>query len=432
MLLEVYTFVVVPLALVVLGAVILLLLLEPSVAYRIPAAVLDPRDPAFGGMLAILCGTVQRRVDDVEVFSRGDAFYDAEVEAIRAAKTSIHLEAYIFHEGRAARRFVEAMTERARAGVQVRLTLDAFGNLFTRQRFFRDLRAAGGRVERYQPLRWYTLKRYNNRTHRELLVIDGEVAFVGGAGIGDWWLGSHGKPPWRDTVLRIRGGLVPFLQAVFAENWLAASGDVLFGDRGFVDVADKPSTAETGGDAPLGFVVSSTPSEARATRARLLLQTLTAAARHSIRIQTPYFVPDRNARRELVRAAKRGVSVEILVPGRWNNHRLTRLASRARYGELLRAGVVVREYATSMNHTKALVVDGYVSVVGSSNWDNRSASLNDEVNLVISSEALASRLGEDMAQDAAQSVAVTYDTWRRRNPVERLVGALSSAFARQE
>jgi cardiolipin synthase len=313
----------------------------------------------------------------------------------------------------------------------VRLTLDAFGNLFTRRRFFRDLRAAGGRVEWYQPLRWYTLKRYNNRTHRELLVIDGEVAFVGGAGIADWWIGSRGKPAWRDTVLSLRGGVVPILQAVFAENWLAASGEVLFGDEGSVGTG-APRSTEDAGDAPLGFVVASTPTEARATRARLLLQALVAAARQSIRIQTPYFVPDHNARRELVRAAERGVSVEIVVPGRWNNHKGTRFASRARYGDLLRAGVVLYEYAPSMNHTKALVVDGYVCVVGSSNWDNRSASLNDEVNLVISSEAVAARLGEDIARDAAESHAVTYDAWRHRSPLERILGALASAFARQE
>jgi cardiolipin synthase len=445
MLIDVYVFAVVPFSVFVCAVFVVLVLLEPSVAYRIKPPIPAPSDPVFAAHLAVLCGAVRRPVCAVETFSFGEAFYEAELAAIRAAKRSIHLEAYIFHEGRIASRFVEALTERARAGVKVRLTLDAFGNLFTRRRFFRELCAAGGEVEWYQPLRWYTLKRYNNRTHRELLVIDSKLAFVGGAGIADWWIGSHGKPPWRDTVLRFEGSLVPVLQGIFAENWLAASGEILFGEDCYAAAAGASTRADGGeggergeggeggeGAGPLGFLVPSTPSEARATRARLLLQTLVAAARQSIRIQTPYFVPDRSARRELVRAAERGVSVELIVPGHWNNHKATRFASRARYGELLRAGVVIHEYAASMIHTKTLVVDGCVSLVGSSNWDNRSASLNDEVNLVVSSEALAARLGEDFSKDASQSRTVTYQEWLRRGPLEKLVGALSSVLVRQE
>ena len=439
---DVYVYGIVPVSVLVCAVFVVLVLLEPSVAYRIKPPIPAPGDPAFAEELAVLCGTVRRPVCSIQVLSAGEAFYEAELAAIRAAKTSVHLEAYIFHEGRIGARFVEALAERARAGVKVRLTLDAFGNMLTRRSFFRDLCAAGGQVEWYQPLRWYTLKRFNNRTHRELAVIDGEVAFVGGAGIADWWIGTQGKPPWRDTVLRFEGRLAPVLQAIFAENWLAASGEILFGDdcygRARVEATQRSgqetasATAAAEANAPLGFLVPSTPSEARATRARLLLQTLVAAARHSIRIQTPYFVPDSSARRELVRAAERGVSVEIIVPGRWNDHQATRFASRARYGDLLRAGVVLREYAASMIHTKTLVVDGCVCLVGSSNWDNRSASLNDEINLVISSEAIAERLGEDFARDSAQSRTVTYQEWRRRGLVEKIVGAVSSVLVRQE
>jgi cardiolipin synthase len=433
MLFEVYALVVVPLSVLACAVFVILALIEPSVAYRIKPPVIAPRDPAFAEHLAVLCGSAQKPVRSLEVRSHGEAFYDAEIAAIAAAKTSVHLEAYIFHEGRVAARFVEALTERARAGVKVRLTLDAFGNLLVRRRFFRDLCAAGGQVVWYQPLRWYTLKRYNNRTHRELLVIDGAVAFVGGAGIADWWIGTQGKPPWRDTVLRFEGALVPALQGIFAENWLAASGEILFG-KDCVGWAEGPlhERDEQGGDLPLGFLVPSTPSEARATRARLLLQTCVAAARQSIHIQTPYFVPDRSARRELVRAAERGVAVEIIVPSHWNNHKGTRYASRSRYGDLLRAGVVIREYTPSMIHTKTLVVDGFVSVVGSSNWDNRSASLNDEVNLVVTGETLAARLDEDFAKDAATSRAITYEDWLRRGPIEKIVGLVANIFVRQE
>jgi|HubBroStandDraft_1064217.scaffolds.fasta_scaffold01227_7 cardiolipin synthase A/B len=431
MLHELYFFVVVPLSLVLGAVALFLILFEPSVAYRIVCPTTAPRDAAFAEHLATLCGAVRRRVDSIEVFSRGESFYEAELVAIRAATRSVHLEAYIFHTGRAADRFVQALTERARAGVKVRLTLDAFGNLFTRNGYFRELEVAGGEVRWYQPLRWYTLKRYNNRTHRELLVVDGHVAFVGGAGIADWWIGAGGKPPWRDTVLRFEGALVPALLAVFAENWLAAAGEILFGDDDRPAVGSPKGAREDDCAVPLGFLVQSTPSEARATRARLLLQTLVASARQTIRIQTPYFVPDRSARRELVRAAQRGVSIEIIVPGSWNNHKATRLASRARYGDLLKAGIVIREYGISMIHAKILIVDEHVCVVGSTNWDNRSTSLNDEINLVVSSDALAARLGEDFAKDSSESRPVTYEEWRRRSALERMTGVLASTLARQ-
>ena len=431
---EIFAFVVVPLSLLVVATLVLLFLFEPSVAYRIECPSVAPRDAAFGELLATLCGSVQRATRGIEVISRGEAFYEAELAAIRNATRSIHLEAYIFHEGRVAKRFVEALAERARAGVKVRIVLDAFGNLFTHRRYFKELAAAGGEVAFYQPLRWYTLKRYNNRTHRELLVIDHEVAFVGGAGIADWWIGDGEKPPWRDTVLRFHGEIVPALEAVFAENWLAASEEILFGNEPREPAPAQVSAREVGVDvrAPLGFLVPSTPSESRSTRARLLFQTLVASARASIRIQTPYFVPDRSARRELVRAVERGVDVDIVVVGAWNNHKFTRLASRSRYGQLLRAGVKLREYAPSMNHTKTMVVDGHVSVVGSSNWDNRSASLNDEENLVISSDVVAARLVEDFDKDAAESPLVTYEAWRRRGLLEKLAGPIASLLARQE
>jgi cardiolipin synthase A/B len=432
MLHDIYVYGVVPISLLLSAIALLLVLLEPSVAYRIVCPAIAPRDAAFTSELATLCGTVERGVDSIEVFSHGVEFYEAELAAIRAATRSVHLEAYIFHVGRTAARFVEALTERARAGVKVRLTLDAFGNLFTRNDYFEELRAAGGQVEWYQPLRWYTLKRYNNRTHRELLVVDGKVGFVGGAGIADWWIGDDGKPPWRDRVFRFKGALVPVLQAIFVENWLAASGEILFCEDDLRGVDAETGESAKSAKTAQGFLVPSTPTEARATRARLLLQTLIASARQSIRIQTPYFVPDRSARRELVRAAERGVAVDIILPGSWNNHKATRLVSRARYGDLLRAGVVLREYGPSMIHTKTLVVDGYICVVGSSNWDNRSTSLNDEINLVVSSDWLAARLGEDFEQDAAQSRTFTYEDWRRRGALEKLAGLFAGTLARQE
>ncbi|HEX7663116.1 MAG TPA: phospholipase D-like domain-containing protein [Polyangiaceae bacterium] len=430
--LDFYSYVVVPGALVLAFALLFLALFEPSVAYRVPDPKLAPGDDDFGPVLAKLLGADRSALENVEVFSRGKDIYDAEIAVLEKATSSIHLEAFIFREGTASKRFVDTLTERAKAGVEVRVTLDAFGNLGTKDAYFAELRAAGGKVAWYQPLRWYTLKRYNNRTHRELLIVDGKIAFMGGAGIADWWIGDHGKPPWRDTMIRFEGELVLAAQSVFVENWLAASGEVLFDPKAFPRAATPEGVVEQAGEKPMAFVVPSTPSEARSTRARMLFQAVVASAKTTLRIQTPYFVPDRHAIAELVKACERGVKVELLFPGKWNNHGGTRLASRAKYGTLLEAGASIREYRPSMIHTKSMIVDGVLSILGSTNWDNRSASLNDEANLVIESANVAARLNEDFENDASQSDVVTLETWKRRSLFERFGALFASVFARQE
>ena len=231
-----------------------------------------------------------------------------------------------------ARRFVEALTERARAGVQVNIVLDAIGSFATWNSYFNELTDAGGRVFWYHPFKWYTLPRINNRTHRELFIIDGEVGFIGGAGVADHWLISKpDRPRWRDTMFRVEGVAVAGLQAAFAENWLEASGEILIGKEYF-------PFCESGGTAS-ALIVNSSPTAGMSTRARMLYQTLIASAQESIYITTPYFLPDRSARQEMVRAIReRGVEIKIITPGKQNDHLLTRRSSRRLYGELLRAG----------------------------------------------------------------------------------------------
>ncbi len=338
------------------------------------------------------------------------------------------LEAYIFQKGEVATKFLDALTERARAGVKVRLVLDAVGCLCTRWSLFRDLIAAGGEVRWYMPFRWYNLARFNNRTHRELIIVDGTVAFLGGAGIADHWWRSRGRrmrrKKWRDTMFRVRGEVVPWLQSMFAENWLESSGELLTGESYYPKCLPAgPSTA---------MVIHSTPSSGRATRARMLFQTLIASAARSIHITTPYFVPDCGARGALIQAMQRGVELKIIVPGRHSDHLLTRRSSRRLYGELLKHGAQIYEYRPSMIHTKSLVVDGIWSVVGSTNFDSRSFGLNDEVNLAAMDEGLAARLEEDFQRDLAASLRIRYKAWQRRSPLERINEWLGWIVERQE
>jgi cardiolipin synthase len=410
----------------VVAVLLFLLLFEPGLPYRVKPPVAPPESPEFFDYLSAIVNARPFTLQEIEVLNSGTATFAAELAAMRAASRSIHLEAYLFLRGRVADEVLGVLEERARSGVRVRLIIDRYGSLRTPGSYFAALRRAGGEVHWYQPIAWYTLKRLNNRTHRNLLIVDGVVGFVGGIGVADYWVGPPGRGrPWRDTMARVTGDLVKGLQTSFAENWLEASGEILPAQ----DFAASPEVMHEGRGYAL--VVNSSPSEGRSTRARMLFQVLVASARRSILICNPYFIPDRSMCRELVGAARRGVAVKLLMPGPWNNHPLVRLASRRRYGMLLEAGVAIHEYRPAMMHAKVMVVDGAWSVLGSTNFDNRSFGLNDEVNVAVVQRALAQRLEADFAADLAQSAQVTMDEWRRRALSERAFAALARVLERQ-
>lgn len=416
-------------AIVVQSFLLFLALFEPGLAYKVSTpqpAPLDSED--FMRVLEAATDASATRRNRVEVFTNGENYYPAALAAIREAKESIHLEAYIFQRGRVAREYVDALTERARAGVEVRLVLDALGSFTTWDSYLKPLTDAGGRVAWYNGLRWYTLARINNRTHREIVVIDGRVAFTGGAGVADHWRypPKKDRPRWRDTLFRVEGEVVAHLQATFAENWLEASGEILSDPKYF------PPCDTAGGDLH-ALVVNSSPSAGRSTRARILFQMLLAAASESILITTPYFLPDRSARAELVRSIReRGVKVRIITPGKGTDHAMTRGASRRLYGDLLEAGAQIYEYQPTMIHCKTLVIDGRWSVVGTTNFDNRSFGLNDEVNLAAFDEDLAARIADDFQRDVAEGKLVNYEDWKRRPVFERAHEFFGWLFERQQ
>lgn len=424
----------VPTALVIIGLIALawqsfllfMALFEPSLRYqidRIEAPALDSE--RFLETLESLTDAQINHRCHVEVLTNGEQFYEAELEAIRLAQRSINLEAYIFERGEVASRFLHALTERARAGVKVNVTLDGIGSFSTRKSYCHDLLKAGGHVEFYHPLSWKSLARINNRTHRELLVIDGKTGFIGGAGIADHWLISkkHHRR-WRDTVIKLEGDVVCNLQATFAENWLESCGEVIFGEEYF-------PFCETQGNSK-AMVVNSAPSAGGSTRARILFQSLVASARHSVLINSPYFLPDSSMVQELIRAAKRNVDVRIIVPGKKSDHALTRSSSRRLFGKLLQAGARVYEYQPGMIHVKALMVDGLWSVVGSTNFDNRSFGLNDEVNLAVFDRVTSETLTADFATDMQNSSELTLAAWRKRPLLERMTETVGWMLQRQQ
>ena len=418
-------------AILIMALMIFVALFDPGLRYKIAAPKAEALDSSeFLSMLEAVTDAKVNHGAGLQVLTNGDQFYEAELRDIGTAVQSINLEAYIFQKGEIAERYLSALAERARAGVKVNLLLDALGSAATGDSYLQAFKDAGGRVGWYNPAKWHKLPRYNNRTHRELLIVDGHVAYIGGAGIADhWYRNSARKPRWRDTMVRVEGDPVRNLQATFAENWLESRGEILIGPEYYPHA--HGSKAEAGSGASV-LVVNSTPSAGGATRARILFQMLVASAQKTIEITTPYFLPDRSLSDEIVRAVERGVHIRIIVPGRHSDHLLTRSSSRRSFGKLLKAGVQIFEYEPAMIHAKILMIDGLWSVVGSTNFDNRSFGLNDEVNLAVRDALFTARLEDDFARDLAESRQVTYESWRRRPVLARAPELLGWVLERQQ
>ena len=386
----------------------------------------DLASPEFMHQLEALSGSVLEPHTHIQELPNGVVFYQAELKAIASAKKSIDWEAYIFQKGEIAGRIVDALTERARAGVAVNVVLDGMGSLSTPKKFFTALRLAGGHVSWYHPVRFYNWPRQNNRTHRELIVIDGETAFIGGAGVSDqWWHGQKNDPPWRDTMFEVTGDAVRALQGTFVENWLEASGQILAGGKYFSDSSNQ--------DGAWSMVVDSSPTEGGSTRARVLFQALIGSAKKTIDITTPYFLPDGSLRREMVRAVReRHVRLRILVPGKHSDHAMTRSSSESTYGDLLKAGAEIYEYEPAMIHAKLMVVDGEWAVMGSTNFDHRSFGLNDEVNLASLDPALAANIEADFEKDLTRARRITLPEWQHRGLWEHGKEWVGWIIAREE
>lgn len=402
---------------------ILVALFAPHIPYHVEAPV-DPSSEHFIHVIESTCNTTLDRHNQIEILTNGTVFYPAMINAIRGARETINLECYIFEKGEVADRFVDALCERAGAGVHITIVLDAVGSFGAFRQVAKRLSHANCRVERYQRAQWHSLARLNNRTHRELLVIDGRVAFVGGAGVADrWCTRTRRKPMWRDMMARIEGPIVSNIQGIVAENWLECSGEILTGVRTY-------QTEHKKGASP-AFAIKSSPAD-RATFSRVLFQMLVESAMRRVLISTPYFLPDKAFRQAFVRTARRGVEITVIVPGAHTDQQWVRLASRRIWGDLLKAGVRIFEYGGGMTHVKALLVDDLWSVIGTTNVDNRSFEHNDEVNVAVRDESVTGRIASDFSTDLTESREVTLGDWERRPVWEKLVGTVAWILERQQ
>jgi cardiolipin synthase A/B len=369
-------------------------------------------DPSFVRALSVLFGPTVLQGNRIDSYVNGCRIFPAMLEAIASATTSITFETFIYWSGDVGERFAQALIDRASAGVRVHVLLDWVGSKRIDPGLVDRLQACGIEVVRFHPPHWPHLTRFNNRTHRKLLVVDGRIGFTGGVGIADDWDGdADAATRWRDTHYRIEGPVVAQLQAAFLDNWIKARGEMLHGDTYFPELGPR-------GDSPAQVFVSS-PSGGAESMHLMMNYTLTCAAR-SIRVATAYFVPDPMTTDTLIAAAARGVRVTVLVPGRKTDSIIARRASQYMWGRLLRAGVQIHAYEPSQFHWKVLIVDdGWVSV-GSTNFDNRSFQLNDEANLSIHDPIFAATQIALYEADLANSRPVTLETWSRRSRGQRL------------
>ncbi|MBC8133032.1 MAG: cardiolipin synthase B [Deltaproteobacteria bacterium] len=395
---------------------------ESEVTHEIPH-LYAVGDPQFKRSMGALLGPDMVAGNQVTMLVNGDQIFPAMLAAIRAAKQTINFETYIYWSGEVGRAFSEALSERARAGVKIHVLLDWVGSGKADKSLIEAMSQAGAEVEKYHPLRWYSLSRINNRTHRKLLVVDGRVGFTGGVGIADLWSGNAEDPDhWRDTHYRLEGPAVAQMQSVFMDNWRKTRALVLHGPEYF------PALSPAGDQ--LAQVFRSSARDGAETVRLMYLLSIAAAAK-SIRMENAYFVPDELSRRMLVKARQRGVRVEIIVPGRHTDSQVVRQASRAQWGELLDAGVEIYEFQPTMMHCKVMVVDELWTTVGSTNFDNRSFHLNDEANLDILDAKFAAENLRQMDLDKARSRLVTRGDWSRRPWSMRVAEWLTDLLATQ-
>jgi cardiolipin synthase A/B len=335
------------------------------------APLYSARSPEFRQAAGSLLGPNFVPGNNITTLVNGNQIFPAMLGAIRSAKHSINFETYVFQDGEIARQFTDALAERAQAGVKVSTILDAQGTQKMGRQNLERLRNAGVEVAKYHSILWPDPRRYNNRTHRKLLIVDGKIGFVGGVGIADLWTGNADSPQhWRDNHYKVTGPVVAQLQASFVTSWLKIRGEVLHGADYF------PPLASTG-----PYLAQAIRSGARNENLDLMYLLAIASAKTTLRIENAYFLPDDLMRKELTEAAKRGVKVEIVVPGKKIDQKLVRWASRRHWPELIRAGVRIFEYEPTMVHVKLMIVDDIFVSVGSGNFDNRSIRLNDEANL---------------------------------------------------
>lgn len=383
----------------------------------------DPRSDEFVRWAAAFLNVPLYRGKTVELLQNGDAFYPAMLDAIRSARDTIDFEVYIFEPDEIGRQFIDALKERAVAGVEVRLLVDGFGAIKLTKRYRTELLEAGVKVRRFRPISLRNLVRIYRRTHRRALVVDGRKGFTGGAAVSRKWAGNvTNTHEWRDSMTCVTGPLVAGVQSAFASSWVYCTGEVIAGPRFFPQLDPEPG--------PSGFSVVSSPSDA-AQPVRLLFWLSLTNARRRVWISSSYFIPDRRLRNAIIERARMGVDSRLLVPGNHTDAVPVQMAGRSYYEELLSAGVRIFEFEPAMMHAKAVVIDGAWSIVGSANMDERSMEINEENLLGISDRSFAQSIEEGLTADFARSREIVLEDWRKRPIWQRVLEKAAKVLIEQ-
>jgi cardiolipin synthase len=380
-------------------------------------------EPIFTRTLENLLGPPWTGGNLITPLENGDEIFPAMLDAIHAAQHSVNFETFIYWRGDVAIEFAEALSERARNDVQVRVLLDGVGASTMDEHLVEIMRGAGVIVEFFRPLDWYNLDQINNRSHRKILVVDGTVGFTGGVGIGDEWLGNaQDNMHWRDSHFEIHGPVVAQLQGGFADHWIQAHHEVIQGEAFF------PAILPAGTSSAQAF---NSWGAGGSDTVRTLYLLAISAATESIYIGTPYFVPDDFLLQALLKAHKRGVEIQIMTTGENTDSRLVQGISRIIWGDLLAAGVKFYLFDPTLYHTKVLVVDRNFVSVGSTNFDNRSFLHNDENNVNVLDPVFAETMLKQFEKDKQRSHEVNYDEWLARPLKERLMEWYAMLFESQ-
>lgn len=370
-------------------------------------------DPGFREGMELLSRTSLAPGHEVEIFVNGDQTYPRLWADLKSATQSITMQMYYCQSGRMADILQATLIERARAGVKVFFLYDAFGTSFPKA-YLQALRDAGIRTAPFRPMGLMSVNKMQQRAHIRVVCVDGKVGYTGGFGISDKWFGNGlVKDQWRDTNVRFTGPAVRQLQAAFVACWAEATGELLVGPTSFPP-NDNSVTAGA-----LAGVLHGSPSVG-STEAERFFALSISSARERLYITNSYFVPDEDFRQMIMHAARRGVDTRVLTAGSASDVKSTVYASRARYEELLGAGVRLYEYKDTMMHAKTLVVDGCWGAVGSMNADNRSLSFNEETVLMMFDRTLGANLEAHFKADLENSIEIELETFRRRGAWERV------------
>ncbi|MEU2778566.1 phospholipase D-like domain-containing protein [Streptomyces sp. NPDC007162] len=387
----------------------------PAPPARAAAPDVAARKQRLRRRLERLIGVAATEGNDLTPLRNGDEIFPAMLGAIRSARHTIDLMTFVYWRGQIAHDFAAALAERARAGVRVRLLLDGFGAKEIEQRLLDLMGAAGVQVAWFRKPVWLSPFKQNHRCHRKALVVDEETAFTGGVGIAEEWCGDARNPAeWRDTHVRVRGPAVDGIAAAFAQNW-AECHDELFDEHDrFTPHAGTGSSVVqvVRGSASIGWQDMQT-----------LIRVMLTSAEERFRLATAYFAPDTYFINLLCETARRGVRVEILLPGPHTDQRACQLAGQHHYTRLLRAGVHIRQYQPTMMHAKIITVDSVASLIGSTNFNRRSMNHDEEVMLAVLDEEFTAALDRDYEADLRHSAEIDLTRWRRRALLQRATEA---------